>query len=168
MGGGRARPFIIVAPGLAKPGSVCNRTVDYMSVYPTVCELCQAPKPAHVQGLSLLPLLANPTAAWDRPAVTTHSQNNNTVRSERWRYIRYADGSEELYDELADRNEWANLATDPHYAPIKAGLATWLPTSYAAPAPGSAERTLTYANGIACWEGRDIPTGAPVPGLDQD
>ena len=120
-------PFIIVAPGLTKPGSVCNRTVDYMSVYPTVCELCRAPKPAHVQGLSLLPLLANPAAAWDRPAVTTHSQNNNTVRSERWRYIRYADGSEELYDHDADPHEWTNLATDARYASLKQQLAQNIP-----------------------------------------
>ncbi len=57
-----------------------------------------------------MPLLRDPDAAWDRPAVTTHGRNNHAVRSERWRYIRYADGSEELYDHDADPLEWANLA----------------------------------------------------------
>jgi len=107
-------------------------------------------------------------SAREWPAITTANAGNTAVRTERWRYIRYADGSEELYDELADRNEWTNLAADPHYATVKAELAQWLPKTYAAPAPGSADRTLTYTNGIANWEGKDIPANAPIPGLDQD
>jgi hypothetical protein len=50
------------------------------------------------------------------------------VRSEAWRYIRYANGDEELYDELADPREWRNLAGDPRHASVKAKLAEWLPT----------------------------------------
>jgi len=49
------------------------------------------------------------------------------VRSENWRYIRYHDGSEELYDETKDPLEWTNLAKDSRFSSIKADLAKWLP-----------------------------------------
>ena len=45
------------------------------------------------------------------------------MRSEKWRYITYADGSEELYDMVNDPNEWTNLAKDPQYNGTKAELA---------------------------------------------
>jgi arylsulfatase A-like enzyme len=80
-----------------------------------------------VTGPSLKPLLADPASAWDRPAVTTYLRNNHAVRSERWRYIRYADGGEELYDHAADPHEWTNLAADPKHAAAKAELAKHLP-----------------------------------------
>jgi hypothetical protein len=73
------------------------------------------------------PLLADPAAVWDRPAVTTFQFNNHTVRTERWRYIHYADGGEELYDHTKDPLEWTNLAKDEQFAAVKADLAKWLP-----------------------------------------
>lgn len=121
-------PFLMLVPGMTKPGSVCARTIDYTSVYPTLCDLCGLPVPPHVKGPSLRPLLENPAAPWDRPAVTTHEFQNHAVRSERWRYIRYADGGEELYDEQNDPFEWTNLANDAQHATAKAELAKWLPT----------------------------------------
>jgi arylsulfatase A-like enzyme len=120
-------PLVWVAPGVTRPGGVCGRTVDFMSVYPTLCELCGVPVPKHVQGTSIRPLLADPAAKWDRPAVTTFRQNNHAVRSEAYRYIRYADGGEELYDEAKDPYEWTNLAADPKFAAVKKDLAKWLP-----------------------------------------
>lgn len=120
-------PFIWVVPGVTKSGGVCQRTVDLMSVYPTLCDLAGVPIPAHVHGRSLRPLLANPQAAWDVPAIITSARNSHAVRSEGFRYIHYADGSEELYDERADPYEWRNLAANPQYAAIKAQLTTRLP-----------------------------------------
>jgi arylsulfatase A-like enzyme len=122
-------PFIVVAPGVTKPGGVSERPVDFMSIYPTLCELAGLPVPQHVEGTSIAALLRNPQAAWDRPAITTHGFKNHTVRTEQWRYIRYADGGEELYDETQDEYEWTNLAAKPEYAPVKAELARWLPTT---------------------------------------
>ncbi len=49
------------------------------------------------------------------------------MRSEHYRYIRYADGSEELYDHRKDRNEWTNLAGNPEMAPVIAEHRKWLP-----------------------------------------
>jgi arylsulfatase A-like enzyme len=148
--------------------AVCHAPAELLDIYPTLIDLCGLPARGGLEGHSLLPQLQVPNAPREWPAITTANAGNTTVRTSRWRYIRYADGSEELYDELADRNEWTNLALDPHYAAIKAELAKWLPASYAAPAPGSADRTLTYSNGVACWEGSVIPPDAPIPGLDQD
>ena len=59
--------------------------------------------------------------------MTTHGRNNHAVRDERWRYIRYADGSQELYDHDADPLEWKNLAGDAQYTAVKNKLAAWLP-----------------------------------------
>ena len=117
----------MVVPGVTKPGGVCDRTIDYMSIYPTLCDLAGIPTPKHVEGPSIKKLLHDPKAAWDRPALTTHGYQNHGVRSEAYRYIRYADGSEELYDEKADPHEWKNLAADSNYAAVKKDLAQWLP-----------------------------------------
>lgn len=122
-------PFIWVAPGVTKPGSVCDRTVDFMSIYPTLCDLVGIVRPAHVEGHSLKPLLADPKAVWEQPALTTYLFNNHSVRSEGWRYIRYANGDEELYDETKDPNEYRNLATSPEAAAKKTELAKFLPTT---------------------------------------
>jgi len=120
-------PLIWVVPGLTKPNGICERTVDFMSIYPTLTDLCGIPTPKHVQGESLRALLANPKAPWQKPALTTHGYMNHGVRSEGWRYIRYANGDEELYDETKDPYEWTNLAKDPKFAATKAGLAKSLP-----------------------------------------
>ncbi|MEN3943363.1 sulfatase [Prosthecobacter sp. SYSU 5D2] len=119
--------FSIVAPGVSKPGSVCNAGVDYMNIYPTLCELTGLPVPAHVKGASLVPLLKDPKAAWDGVAICTHDKGNHAVKNEQWRYIRYADGSEELYDHTQDPHEWTNLAGEVGMSEVKAKLASHLP-----------------------------------------
>jgi arylsulfatase A-like enzyme len=122
-------PYIWVVPGVTKPGGVCGRTLDLMSVYPTLCTLCGVPKPKHVEGEDISPLLRDPKAKWDRPAVTTYHLNNHAIRSERFRLIRYADGSEELYDHDADPYEWTNLAKDEKFAGAKKELLKHLPAT---------------------------------------
>jgi arylsulfatase A-like enzyme len=133
--------FIWSAPGVTKPGGVCERPVDFMSIYPTLCDLAGVPTPAHVEGVSIRPLLENPKAKWDRAAVTTFHKDNHSIRSETWRYIRYADGSEELYNHDKDPYEWTNLAKDPQYASVKADLARF------APQVNAAERPRTLGEG---------------------
>lgn len=120
-------PLIWVAPGVTQPGGVCPRTVDFMTIYPTLCELAGLPVPEFVEGPSAVSLLRDPKAAWSHPAITTHGYLNHTVRTEQWRYIRYADGSEELYDEVKDPYEWTNLAPQSVFAPVKQELAAYLP-----------------------------------------
>ena len=78
------------------------------------------------------------------------------MRSERWRYIRYADGSEELYDHRRDPHEWRNLALDRQYAAVIAEHRAHLPKVNAPPAPGSAARLLVNEGGVWKWEGKPI------------
>lgn len=122
-------PYVWVVPGATPAGGVCQRPVDLMSLYPTLCDLCGIPIPKHVEGVSIKALLRDPKAAWDRPAITTYHRNNHAIRSERWRYIRYADGGAELYDHDADPYEWKNLAGDGRHADTVKSLAKWLPTA---------------------------------------
>jgi arylsulfatase A-like enzyme len=129
-------PLLIVAPGVTQPESRCARPVDFVNVYPTLADLCGLPVDSQqVEGVSMTPLLQNPRLEWERPAVTTHGRNNHAVRSDRYRYIRYADGSEELYDHEDDPMEWRNLAGDPAYAELRKQLAGWIPGHNAPDAP---------------------------------
>ncbi len=121
-------PLAWIVPGLTPTDAVCERPVDFMSIYPTLTDLCGIPTPGHVEGKSIRPLLAQPDSAWASPALTTYRFENHAVRSEGWRYIRYANGDEELYDEQADPYEWTNLASNPNYASIKSELAQAMPT----------------------------------------
>jgi arylsulfatase A-like enzyme len=127
--------FMIIAPGVTKPNTRSSRTVNLMDIYPTLIDLCGLPKKPELEATSLLPLLKDPQAKWDRPSLTTFGRNNHAVRSERWRYIRYADGSEELYDHDADPLEWKNLAGETKYASVKTELAKWFPKINAPNAP---------------------------------
>lgn len=128
-------PLLIAAPGVTKPGSVCERTVEFVGIYPTLVELCGLPPRDDLDGQSFLALLRDPQAEWDRPALTTWGRNNHAVRSERWRYIRYEDGTEELYDHQSDPLEWTNRVADPQNESVKAELAAWLPKTNAPDVP---------------------------------
>ena len=120
-------PLIFVAPGVTAPGSRSERTVSLLDLFPTLAELAGIETPGHLEGTSLVPLLEDPDLVWNRPAISTHQLGNHAVRTERFRFIRYYDGSEELYDRDTDPNEWHNLADDPDYAEAIAELAGWLP-----------------------------------------
>ncbi len=122
-------PLLISAPGFAR--GRCSKPVGLIDVYPTLSDLCGLPERAELEGQSIRPLLENPERDWECPSVTTYGRGNHAVRSERWRYIRYADGSEELYDHHADEFEWTNLAGDPSLQTVKDTHAEWLPTSNA-------------------------------------
>jgi arylsulfatase A-like enzyme len=102
--------------------------VSLLDLYPTLVELCGLPRRPALEGTSLVPLLEAPKSNAPRPpAVTTHGAGNHSVRTERWRYTRYRNGEEELYDHSSDEMEWSNLASDPEYTQVKRKLAAWLP-----------------------------------------
>lgn len=119
-------PLMIRQPG-QREGARCTRPVGLIDLYPTLLDLCCLPPNAHNQGRSLRLLIENPAAEWNRPALTTYGRNNHALRTDRYRYIRYEDGSEELYDHQNDPNEWLNLAGDPAFAAIKDSLKVFFP-----------------------------------------
>ncbi|MGB0767911.1 MAG: DUF6807 family protein [Phycisphaeraceae bacterium] len=108
-------PLIIVPPKRMKDtprGVRCDRPAELLDVYPTLVDavdLKTTEADKHLDGLSLLPWLADPAAEKDRPAITTIYAHNHSLVDTRYRYTRYADGSEELYDRSIDPHEFDNL-----------------------------------------------------------
>jgi arylsulfatase A-like enzyme len=110
-------PFIIVAPGIAKPGSNCDRVVSLIDIYPTLRDLCGLDGKSELCGESLRPLLADPSStATSNHAFTTYIDGAIAIRTPDARYIRYPDQTEEYYDRTTDPNEWTNLAKHPEHA----------------------------------------------------
>jgi arylsulfatase A-like enzyme len=120
-------PFMMVAPGVSSPNSLCDSPVSLLNVYPTLLDLCGLAPKAENEGQTLRPLLANPKAPWHYPAITTYKEGNHSVRCNGWRYTLYKGGGEELYDHVNDPMEWDNQATNPEYDSVKQALKEWLP-----------------------------------------
>ncbi|MCB1120816.1 MAG: sulfatase-like hydrolase/transferase, partial [Verrucomicrobiae bacterium] len=126
-------PLLFVVPGLTESGSRSPEAVSLIDLYPTLMDLCGMEVSNTLDGESLRPLLADPDGSRESPAVITFGFRNHAIRDERWNYIRYHDGTEELYDMWLDPNEWTNLAGVPQLFPIKERLSVWLPESNAPP-----------------------------------
>jgi arylsulfatase A-like enzyme len=167
-------PLLIAGPGVGR-GARCVEPVELLDIFPTLSELCHLTLPASLEGLSLVPQCQQAETARERPALTTHNPGNHAVRSRHYRYIRYADGSEELYDHRVDPNEWRNLlavgydGTATSDAEQQSQIVQWhrrhLPAEDCPPVAGSAHRILTYNPGTdeATWEGELIRRTDRVP-----
>lgn len=137
----------LATPATFKPGSRCDARVSLLDLYPTLNDIAGLPSPVRrtsqfveedasdglgspsyrLEGRSLLPLIANPDAEWNEAVVSTIGRGTHSVATDRWRYIRYFDGSEELYDLRSDTEEWTNIASRPEYNDTKHRLATHIP-----------------------------------------
>jgi arylsulfatase A-like enzyme len=125
--------FAISVPGM-KP-QVSTTPVGLIDIYPTLVALCGLTPPAThtLDGVDLSAILAGRSKDRGKPVLSTYGQGSHSLRDERFRYTRYRDGSEELYDHRGDPHEWNNLAGDPRFAPAKARLAAHLPAVEADP-----------------------------------
>jgi len=155
-------PLVFAGPGVTAGGR-CRRSAELVDVYPTLAALSGLSTPEGLDGHSLVPQLVDAAAPRPWPAITTHGPRNHGVRGERYRYIRYADGSEELYDTDADPHEWKNLATDPNHSSAKIRLAAFLPTVNAAPMDGNHSRLIEVRDGTPYWQGKPIGAKDPIP-----
>lgn len=137
-------PLIIAVPSMDNAGKRCSRAVTLLDLYPTLTDLCGLPQNNALQGNSLTRLIKDPDSDWPYYALTVWRYKNYSVTGERWRYIKYRDGTEELYDHLKDPGEHINLANDDRYIDVKLELQKQLPLSDALPA------------GMEEWEGDQI------------
>ncbi|MHC4460929.1 MAG: sulfatase [Planctomycetota bacterium] len=135
-------PLVIRAPGVAEPGGIAEHPVSLIDIYPTLVDLCglrgdtrKNSKGAKLDGYSVVPFLKDPKfGRWDGPdaALTMvyaggytgndPSRQHWSVRTKKWRYILYNNGSEELYDHETDPYEWTNLCGEARYRKVKAQL----------------------------------------------
>ncbi len=132
-------PLVVRVPGVTEAGSRCGHPVSLVDIYPTLVDLCglegsttKTPTGLKLDGHSLKPFLKDPAnGKWSGPDVALtlvnaegskaadESTKHYTVRSKRFRYIRYNNGMEELYDHDTDPQEWTNLASDPAYDHVR-------------------------------------------------
>ena len=151
-------------PGLANgtvAGGVCQRSVSLVSLYRTLLELSGLPEKEDAAGPSLVPLLENPSAQWPHVAITQLSRPNSLgISGERWRYIHYENGDEELYDIQSDRYEWKNLAGDPEHAAKIARLKQHMPETPAKFVPSKSADLVKLRWRIASDE--PAPASKPV------
>lgn len=122
--------LMFAGPNLASDHR-CDAPVELLSIYPTLVDLAGLPDNPQNEGVSLRPLLENPQANWPHVAITSYGRNNHSVRSRDFRYVRYENGDEELYDHRDDPFEHRNLAEEPAHSAVKARLADHLPTTNA-------------------------------------
>jgi iduronate 2-sulfatase len=95
-------PLIVAAPGLANPGAAASGLVELVDLYPTLVDLAGLPFPAGLDGTSLKPVLDDPQRVVKKAAFSVAPrlppELGRSVRTARWRYTLWPDGSEELYD----------------------------------------------------------------------
>ncbi|MCM8540136.1 MAG: sulfatase [Lentisphaeraceae bacterium] len=135
-------PFLWAGPGIAKNKSV-DASVSLIDMYPSFNELCGLPKEDGLDGTSLAPVLAKPETAKDRNVFLPYLEPYSyAVINQKYRYIHYADNTEELYDLEMDPNEWNNAAANPEYKSIKEQLKNWAPKKQVKPGADKADRNL--------------------------
>ncbi len=145
-------PFIWAGPGIAK-GAKVDATVSLIDVFPTLVSLSGVKDDQSRDGVSLVPLLKNPEAAKDRDVLLPGMKPEEyAIINRDWRYIHYADGTEELYDCQRDPNEWENLAGKAESKEVMQKLRSSAPKSFAKLGPEINELKLVTEEERFHWE----------------
>jgi arylsulfatase A-like enzyme len=141
-------PMVLRAPGRC-PGARTKALVEFVDMYPTLCELCGLEIPAHCEGASMVPLLEAPNRLWKSAAFNQYPRANMTVmgyamRTDRFRYVEWQSWPQrqvvarELYDHRVDSQENANVADVPQYAAIIQHLSRQMAAGWQAARPDRA------------------------------
>ncbi|MBF0198711.1 MAG: sulfatase [Planctomycetes bacterium] len=129
-------PFIWSGPGIAH-GKKIEASASLIDMFPTLVEFAGIKDGQQRDGVSLTPILRNPAKAKDRNIFLPGMKPNEyAIMNQGWRYIHYADGTEELYNVRKDPNEWDNLASHPEHKSIKKKMAASAPEKFALPIKG--------------------------------
>ncbi|TWU47319.1 Choline-sulfatase [Rubripirellula tenax] len=149
-------PLIFAGPGINERLR-CEQPAELLDIYPTLCDLVGIVHSPGLEGISLRRQIESPTTVRKRPAICTHNVGNHSVCDQRWRYIVYVDGSEELYDRSIDPDERDNLMApgskiSTEHRKVADRLAAWLPRDEKPLAIGSAARILERREKGYFWE----------------
>jgi arylsulfatase A-like enzyme len=156
-------PFLWAGPGVERNASL-DGTVSLIDMYPTLLDLCGLPRDSQLDGVSLASVLHHPAESQDRDILLPGMQPGEyAMMNQQWRYIRYADGTEELYDVRQDPKEWTNLAGDERFRQVKQELAAAAPTSFADPGLAANELNLMVDGEQFRWQSRQRPAAKPLP-----
>lgn len=126
-------PLIIVAPSLTTAGSATNQPASLLDLYPTLAALIGNDIPEYLDGDSLVPLLSDQSVEVKKSVITAAGFRNYSVRTDRYRFTRWSNRAEELYDHKSDPHEWHNLAPESSLKDLKSSLARELPKKSARP-----------------------------------
>jgi arylsulfatase A-like enzyme len=180
-------PLMIRLPGARGNGRSCHALVEFVDIYPTLCELAGLPLPAHLQGASLAPLVQGRAASVKAAAFSQFRRRHTGVeymgyamRTERHRYVEWLDRATaktvavELYDHERDPQENANIAGKPEHQALVAALAEamWKAIPRPAAMPARRRPRIRFRNELAeavevFWlapDGRRVPQGRLEPG----
>ena len=115
-------PFMIYDPDLHKDkAGVAKGAVEFIDLFPTLCELCDLPKPKTMMGKSLVPLLKDPDRKWDYPAFGAWRKGEaRAVRLHQWKYMEFKKGKlgQGLFNLEKDPGEFYNLVDKPEHAQL--------------------------------------------------
>ena len=136
-------PVVVVAPG-HKAAQKTNRPAELLDIFPTLLELAGLPKDETQEGQSLVPLMKNPNREWKHPAITSFGLGNYSIRSTNYRFIKYFDGSCELYDLRDDPHEWKNLIDNPKMKKVIQEHASFIPKKQQPILPGNSTGHKAY------------------------
>ncbi|MGK7397379.1 MAG: sulfatase [Candidatus Cyclobacteriaceae bacterium M3_2C_046] len=156
-------PFIFAGPGITEKGKRSDEAVELLDMFPTLVDLAGIPEKQDLDGHSLQTILQDVQQKRPWPAICSHGPGNHVVVTEDWRFIQYADGSQELYNRKQDPYEWNNLVIHEGYQPVIEDMARYLPEQIAAPAPGNKVRLIEILEGHPYWQGDRIGEGDPAP-----
>ena len=147
-------PLFFKAPGAATPPNKNSQVVSLLDIYPTLVDLCGLSKSDRLEGESLVPLFEDAAATRSQPVLSSWYYGNFAVRSNQWRYIRYRDGTSELYDHQKDGGEHSNLmATDSlEFQQVVANLERWIPPSPSLPAGSTTWKKDSLDKRIDNWK----------------
>jgi len=140
-------PLIISAPHRGRKRGRTTALVEFVDVYPTLCELCGLPLTGNLEGISLVPLMENPDRPWKKAAFSQDNSRRNgimghTMRTDRYRYTEWMSPAytlvgRELYDHVRDPGENVNLAVRAGHEKLLASLSKMLHAGWKAALPDS-------------------------------
>lgn len=148
--------LIASSPGQNNAGARTDALVEFVDIYPTLCELCGLPIPEGVEGTSFAPVMENPKRPWKKAAFSQYPRGKimgYTIRTDRYRYTEWAQPGEEpvgieLYDHGSDPDENVNVAHRPENDELVRKLQELLHAGWRSALPPTPQNSQTLASRV--------------------